>query len=196
MILILMRIGNNKTMNIKKNIFNKKIFILPCLIVSATCGCCKNVNRRTNYIVPGIFLGNDEKNPTMKIKMVISEISKEEYLSYDGLNVIEDLVKEGFYKIDLYSFLENGENVVIDMGVVNILAFVFLHPVDNANGYWQADDFIETVLLDELVDVGLAGTLGSESPALAHDASPGGDFLPCDFVHSVVLLRVFWAIDI
>ena len=41
--------------------------------------------------------------------MVISEITKEEFLSCNGLNVIEDLVKEGFYKIDLYSLLENGE---------------------------------------------------------------------------------------
>ena len=92
-------------------------------LLIATCTFLTSCNifstKRTNFIVPGSFEGIDEKGKTKLFHMDIEQISYEIYNSARGLNVIEDLVNGGYYKISLWSLLENGEKD-IDYNFVNL----------------------------------------------------------------------------
>ena len=87
--------------------------ILKCisfnLFLIALCGCITPSNKRTNYIVPGVFEGVNQVDLKTSFHMEIATISEEQYLSSNGLNVIQDMVKNGFYEIALYSLSESGE---------------------------------------------------------------------------------------
>ncbi len=70
------------------------------------------VNKRINYIEAGAFVGTNEEDPSEKFYLNVTEITENDYLNANGLNVIEDQVRDGFYRIEFYTInLENEKTV-------------------------------------------------------------------------------------
>lgn len=86
----------------------RKLFLFSTAVLClASCG----ANHRTNYIVPGKYTGVDLNNELFSYCLLIEPISQKEYLSSSGINVVEDLVKHGYYSLSLYTENDRNEQI-------------------------------------------------------------------------------------
>ena len=81
--------------------FRKIVLPVACALISLSCSCSNDI--RKDYIIDGIFEGIDYINNESIFHMEIKKISENEYFEAKGINVVRDLVKEGFYQISLFS---------------------------------------------------------------------------------------------
>ncbi len=77
-------------------------FISVSLVTLLTLGFCKGPNRKTNYFVPGNYVGTNKDDETDIYYLRVESITEEAYKNYNGVNVVEDVVKSGYYYLNLY----------------------------------------------------------------------------------------------
>ena len=85
------------------------VISLPFVFALTSCGCHFKVNKRTNYIEAGYYESNAADDETIKGKLTITAIDKEEYEASNGVDTIKDLAKEGYYKLEFYISYNNQE---------------------------------------------------------------------------------------
>lgn len=86
----------------------KRLLISLCCLLSMLSSCSfHTINRRTNYIVSGTFIGHNEDNVEETYCLKLINISEEEFLKANGLNVIEDKIIKNYYRILFYKIDEN-----------------------------------------------------------------------------------------
>ena len=82
----------------------RKIMIVFSLVSFGISSCTSDGHMKNN-IVPGRFRGyrrwNNEEQSDIYCEFKITPISEEEYENAKGINVIKDVVKEGFYSLEL-----------------------------------------------------------------------------------------------
>lgn len=82
-----------------------KLLLLNCMLVSLSS--CLTIERRTNFIVPGEFYG---ENLGVTFYLNINKISKDNFDAADGLNVLEDFANpNNYYSIYLYYVDDDNE---------------------------------------------------------------------------------------
>lgn len=87
-------------------ITKRKLFLFSTAVLClSSCG----ANHRTNYIIPGNYSGYNAYDKTMTCTLSVTSIDKSEYQEAKGINVIKDLVKTGYYKLDFYIFYAEEE---------------------------------------------------------------------------------------
>lgn len=84
----------------KRNVF----FVIMLCLCLISC-----VNKRTNSMLCGDFFGTNEYHPHENYHLQVHEITETEFIHANGVDVMEDLVKKGFYKLDFYSILETNQ---------------------------------------------------------------------------------------
>ncbi|MCI6357519.1 MAG: hypothetical protein MR766_02630 [Erysipelotrichaceae bacterium] len=88
-------------------------------IFSATItSCCST--KRTNYMVPGFFSGineNEKDNLIEDCRLIVDEINKEDFINANGKNVVKDVVKEKYFRLEFYYFRDNER---IDYDFINL----------------------------------------------------------------------------
>lgn len=77
------------------------VFAIISLMAMTSC----TINRRTDSIVAGFFSGNNSYNETITCYLKVNKISKDVFDSRDGLNVIKDEVKGGYYELT-FSYID------------------------------------------------------------------------------------------
>lgn len=82
------------------------------LVTLLSLGLCKGPNRKTNYFIPGYYVGANQKDEKDIYYLRVSSITEEAYKGYNGVNVIEDIAKGGYYYLDLYQLDESNNKVV------------------------------------------------------------------------------------
>lgn len=82
---------------------SKKVIIIN-LVIGTFCltSCVFGNGHRTNNIVPGYYVGVDQNDDNKQASLTISPITKNEYDEANGTNIIKDLVKTGYYKLEFY----------------------------------------------------------------------------------------------
>lgn len=86
-------------------------FSIFCL---ASCVLNLHINRRVNYIVPGEFYGDEMRDESILCKLIIEPITEEEYKEANGLNVVQDVIREGYYSLLFTATYESGETKSFD----------------------------------------------------------------------------------
>lgn len=82
-----------------------KLLLLNCMLVSLSS--CLTIERRTNFIVPGEFYG---ENLGVTFYLNINKISKDDFDAANGLNVLEDFANpNNYYSIYLYYVDDDNE---------------------------------------------------------------------------------------
>lgn len=89
--------------------FRKIVFPVACALIYSSCSCSNDI--RKDYIIDGVFEGIDYINNESIFHMEIKKISENEYFEAKGINVVRDLVKEGFYQISLFSKKNKEEEI-------------------------------------------------------------------------------------
>lgn len=89
----------------KKNFF-LTLFIFILLFTLISCGWGKT--HQINYFVEGEFVGVEIENNKMEFFLNVMPISKEEYSDLDGINVVHDVYKDLYYKLDLFYVEDDG----------------------------------------------------------------------------------------
>lgn len=108
--------------------------IFPLLLLSS---CINYGTLRTNYIEAGVFKGPDLTDAYM-CTLTVTAISKKDYIKANGVNVVKDAVREGYY---LLSFVAISENETITYDFISLedpfdgSPKTFAHYRD-ANGSW------------------------------------------------------------
>lgn len=82
------------------------LFTLPLFL----CSCSFGIKRK-NAIIDGFFDNFHHEDEIDKYCLEVKSITKEEFLSLNGINVIEDLVDGGFYTLDFYKVDENRKRL-------------------------------------------------------------------------------------
>lgn len=83
-----------------------KIGLILLSVMALSLSSC-TVNHRTNYIVSGYYegvneyAGDDGFKGNFNCSLNILPISRDEYVSSNGINVVEDLVKPNYYRLEL-----------------------------------------------------------------------------------------------
>lgn len=85
------------------------LLILPLLLLSS---CIHYGTLRTNYIEAGVYIGPDLTN-TYACTLVVTSITKAEYNEADGVNVVRDVVKDGYYRLS-FSAVSESETITYD----------------------------------------------------------------------------------
>lgn len=84
-----------------------KLLLLNCMLVSLSS--CLTIERRTNFIVPGEFYG---ENLGVTFYLNINKISKDDFDAANGLNVLEDFANlNNYYSINLYC-IDDDDNKI------------------------------------------------------------------------------------
>lgn len=84
-----------------------KLLLLNCTLISLSS--CLAIEKRTNFIVPGEFYG---ENLGVTFYLNINKISKDNFGAADGLNVLEDFANpNNYYSIDLY-YIDDDDNKI------------------------------------------------------------------------------------
>ncbi len=96
----------------------ERILAVPLFFVSLmSLRLCSNVTKRTNFIVPGIFIGTNEyEDGTNKEEycLKIAKISEDVYAGSNGKNVIKDEVRSGYYSIVFFKVGVKDEPTYFD----------------------------------------------------------------------------------
>jgi len=87
-------------------------FITVSLATLLSLALCKGPNRKTNYFVPGNYVGANEKNEEDIYYLRVESITEEAYIEFNGINVVEDIAKGGYYYLDLYKLDESNNKIV------------------------------------------------------------------------------------
>ena len=96
--------------DVKKNRI-RRISILSILFLGLS-SCFPIVSKRTNYIIAGEFSGVDGYDERISCSLSITSITKEQFETANGVNVIEDLVKKAYFKLEFsYTLLEKTETI-------------------------------------------------------------------------------------
>ena len=96
--------------DVKKNRIHR-ISILSMLFLGLS-SCFPVVSKRTNYIIAGEFSGVDSYDERISCSLSITSITKEQFEAANGVNVIEDLVKKVYFKLEFsYTLLEKTETI-------------------------------------------------------------------------------------
>ena len=80
---------------------------MPFLSISA---CGSKMSWRTNFMIEGTFYGVNEYDKNARFCLEVKKIDKSEYDSASGKNVLEDLIRGGFYFIKFYK-ISDPENI-------------------------------------------------------------------------------------
>ena len=82
-----------------------KLLLLNCTLISLSS--CLAIEKRTNFIVPGEFYG---ENLGVTFYLNINKISRDDFDAADGLNVLEDFANpNNYYSIDFY-YIDDDDN--------------------------------------------------------------------------------------
>lgn len=66
-------------------------------------------SKRNNIIVSGYYFGVDSQNSLISCELSINQISKDDFLVADGVNVVEDEINGNFYLLNCLVRLANNE---------------------------------------------------------------------------------------
>lgn len=84
-----------------------KLLLLNCTLISLSS--CLAIEKRTNFVVPGEFYG---ENLGVTFYLNINKISRDDFDAADGLNVLEDFANpNNYYSIDLY-YIDDDDNKI------------------------------------------------------------------------------------
>lgn len=84
-----------------------KLLLLNCTLISLSS--CLAIEKRTNFIVPGEFYG---ENLGVTFYLNINKISRDDFDAADGLNVLEDFANpNNYYSIDFY-YIDDDDNKI------------------------------------------------------------------------------------
>lgn len=85
----------------------RPLTILNLGIIFSLCSCVI-INHRRNNVVAGEFEGVDSKNEDISCFLNVKEISEAEYYAANYIDVVEDLVKGGYYSLDFFTRDKSG----------------------------------------------------------------------------------------
>ncbi len=84
-----------------------KLLLLNCTLISLSS--CLAIEKRTNFVVPGEFYG---ENLGVTFYLNINKISRDDFDAADGLNVLEDFANpNNYYSIDFY-YIDDDDNKI------------------------------------------------------------------------------------
>lgn len=80
----------------------------------AICLLSSCVSKRNNVIVAGYYYGVDSRDSTISCELFISEISEDDFLNANGINVVEDGINGIFYSLNCIVRLPNNDVKYVD----------------------------------------------------------------------------------
>lgn len=110
------------------------------LVTLLSLGLCKGPNRKTNYFVPGNYVGTNKEDEEDIYYLRVESITEEAYKSFNGENVVEDVVNGGYYYLDLYQLDDFNNKIVTTFMNLKDSTKVKARPViykdDNKHWVW------------------------------------------------------------